>query len=180
MDPLLGSIMLFAGNFAPRGFALCQGQLLSIAQNQALFAILGTTYGGDGVATFGLPDLRGRAPIGAGQGQGLSSIILGQIGGKENVSLTLNNLPAHNHTCVVTVKAASDGRPGSDTPAGQALDSGSGKTLYSGATPDTPMAAGMATAQLAPSGGSQPFSIRKPYLGLNYCIATQGVFPSRN
>jgi len=180
MDPLLGSIMLFAGNFAPRGFQLCQGQLLSIAQNQALFAILGTTYGGDGVSTFALPNLSGRAPIGAGQGPGLSAVNLGQIGGKENVSLTINNLPAHTHTCVVTIKAANDGRPSSDAPAGQALDNGSGKTLYSGATPDTPMAAGMATAQLAPAGGNLPFAIRKPYLGLNYCIATEGVFPSRN
>jgi microcystin-dependent protein len=180
MDPLLGSIMLFGGNFAPRGFALCQGQLLGISQNQALFAILGTTYGGDGVTTFALPDLRGRAPIGAGQGPGLSVINLGQVSGLENASLTTNSLPAHNHTCVVTVKSANDGRPSSDAPAGQVLDNGSGKALYSGATPDTAMAAGMATAQLAPAGGSQPFPIRKPYLGVNYCIATEGVFPSRN
>src|SRR4051812_17662172 len=94
----LGCIFHFAGNFAPRGYMLCQGQLLSISQNTALFSILGTTYGGDGQVTFGLPDLRGRMPIGQGQGPGLSQIVIGELSGVENVTLTTNNLPAHNHT----------------------------------------------------------------------------------
>lgn len=180
MDPYLGSIMLFAGNFAPRGYALCQGQLLPISQNAALFSILGTTYGGNGQTTFALPDLRGRAPIGAGQGPGLTPIDLGEMSGSQTVTLVTPNMPMHTHPATVTINCANDGRPNSDAPAGQALDNGSGVNLFSGATPDTPMASGMATAQVGVAGGNQPFSIQDPFLGLNYCIATQGIFPSRN
>jgi microcystin-dependent protein len=180
MDPYIGSIMLFAGNFAPRNYMLCWGQLLPISQNAALFSILGTTYGGNGTTTFALPDLRGRAAIGQGQGPGLSQIDLGEMAGTESVTVLSTNMPAHTHTATVTINCVNDGRPNNDTPAGQALDSGSTVAMFSGATPDTAMAAGMATAQIGIAGGSQPISIQDPFLGLNYCIATQGVFPSRN
>src|SRR5213083_190033 len=105
-DPILGCIFMFAGNFAPRGYALCQGQLLSIAQNTALFSILGTTYGGNGQTTFGLPDLRGRAPVGQGQAPGLNNVQLGESGGIQSASLTINNMPAHNHAVTVSVNCA--------------------------------------------------------------------------
>jgi microcystin-dependent protein len=180
MDPYIASIMLFAGNFAPRNYMLCWGQLLPISQYSALFSLLGTTYGGNGTTTFALPDLRGRAAIGQGQGPGLSLISLGEMAGTESVSLQSTNMPAHTHAATVTINCVNDGRPNNDTPAGQALDSGSTVSLFSGATPDTPMAAGMATAQVGTAGGSQPISIQDPYLGLNYCIAVQGIFPSRN
>ena len=98
MDPLLGSIILFAGNFTPRGWAACNGQILSIAQNNALFALLGTTYGGDGMTTFALPDLRGRVPIGFGQGNGLTNVALGEAAGAEKITLTVAQMPQHSHT----------------------------------------------------------------------------------
>ena len=159
---------------------LCQGQLLPIAQNTALFSILGTTYGGNGQTTFALPDLRGRAPIQQGQGPGLPMVDLGQMAGNSTVTLTTANMPAHNHTAQVTINCAADGRPGSDTPVGSVLDSGAG-TIYASA-PDgsSTMNAGMATATIGIAGGNQPFSTQSPYLGLNFIIATEGVFPSRN
>lgn len=164
-EPFLGEISLFAGNFAPRGYALCQGQLLPIAQNTALFSILGTTYGGNGQTTFALPDLRGRAPIGQGQGPGLSSITLGQVGGEENHPLTVNELAPHSHPIGATNGAAASSRPAGRVDAG------------GGAYADT------ADAQKQvdpPVGGGQPHNNMPPYLGLNYCIALEGIFPSRN
>ena len=110
-EPYLAGIFLFAGNFAPRGYALCQGQLMSIAQNSALFSLLGTYYGGDGQTTFGLPNLQGRAPVGTGQGPGLPMVNLGEQGGAQSVTLTTSQMPAHNHACTVTLNAANDGRP---------------------------------------------------------------------
>ena len=111
MDPLLASIILFAGNFAPRGFYLCQGQILSIAQNTALFSLLGTTYGGDGRTTFALPDLRGRVPVGQGQGPGLSNYDLGEVSGTESTTLLVTNLPQHNHPLIATSEAGSTSDP---------------------------------------------------------------------
>ena len=180
MDPILGSIMLFAGNFAPKGYALCQGQVMAISQNAALFSLLGTYYGGNGSSTFALPDLRGRAAVQQGQGAGLGSVVLGEMAGLQSVSITTNNMPAHTHAATVTVNCVNDGRANNDIPAGQALDNGSGSNMFSGNTPDTPMAAGMATAQVGTVGGSIPISVQSPFLGLNYCIATVGIFPSRN
>ena len=173
----LGCIFHFAGNFAPRGYMLCQGQLLSISQNTALFSILGTTYGGDGQVTFGLPDLRGRMPIGQGQGPGLSQIVIGELSGVENVTLTTNNLPAHNHTLTADTNAASVG-----TPAGNLLaDSGGGQTagapIYSNSgVPNSALNA----KSIGVAGSSQPLPIRNPFLGLNYIICTEGLYPSRN
>src|SRR5689334_14491352 len=124
--PLLASIAIFAGNFAPRGWALCNGQILPIAQNTALFSLLGTTYGGNGQTTFALPDLRGRAPIGTGQGPGLSNVDLGQVGGTENVTLLTSNMPMHNHSLNASSAAADVGAPGATVVLANSGDSRSG------------------------------------------------------
>jgi microcystin-dependent protein len=179
-EPLLAGIFLFGGNFAPRGYMLCQGQILSIAQNTALFSLLGTTFGGNGQTTFALPDLRGRLPVGTGQGPGLPNMLQGEMGGADNVTLTSLNMPQHTHTVVVTIHAAADGRPTSETPANSFLDNTTGVNTYAGATDGTNMNAGMASVVVGPAGGSQPFNVQNPYLGMNYIIATQGIFPSRN
>jgi|SRR4051812_19889473 microcystin-dependent protein len=177
-EPILGQIMIFAGNFAPRGWATCDGQLMAIAQNTALFSILGTTYGGNGQTTFALPDLRGRAPIHPGQGPGLSSYVLGELSGVESVTLISTQMPAHNH--VVTINAAEAPQTVTDNPKGAVMaGSASGPQVY-GSAPDgaTQMNGGMATAGIA--GGSQPHENRSPFLCLTCCIATEGIFPSRN
>ena len=167
-EPFLAEIVLFAGNFAPRGWAFCQGQILSIAQNTALFSLLGTTYGGNGQTTFALPDLRGRVPIGTGQGPGLSSFSLGQVGGAETHTLTVQELASHNHVVNASNGGASATRPSGNFPAG----GGS----YASASDGTTMNAAM----IGNAGGSQPFDLHTPYLALNYIIAVQGIFPSRN
>ena len=169
-DAMLGEVRIFAGNFAPRGWALCQGQLLAISQNQALFSILGTTYGGDGRTTFALPDLRGRAPLGQGQGPGLANTRLGEKTGSENITLTQNNLPSHTHgldnlyELPISIKG-----PGNK-------DAADTKVLVLGAI----SGASAASANTKTTGGSQPFRIEQPSLGVNYIIALQGIFPSRN
>jgi microcystin-dependent protein len=169
MDPLLGQIYLVPYNFAPRGFAFCAGQLLPIAQNSALFSLLGTTFGGNGQTTFALPDLRGRVPVGVGQGPGLSNIILGELDGNESATLTQSQMPAHAHLASVTQAAATSTRPSNQVPA-------TSQAAY-GASPD---GSTFNPAFVQSSGGSQPFGIRSPYLGLNYVIALDGIFPSRN
>lgn len=179
-ESYLGAVFLFAGNFAPRSFALCNGALLSVAQNTALFSILGTTYGGNGQTTFALPDLRGRGPIGVGQGPGLPMINLGDVSGSQNVTLTSANMPTHTHAATVTIKAAADGRGSSDSPAGAFLDSVSGVLQFTTASDGTTMNPGMAVPTIQPAGNGLPFSVADPYLGLNYIICTQGIFPSRN
>ena len=179
-EPFIGQIMLFAGNFAPRGWATCDGQILSIAQNTALFSILGTTYGGNGQTTFALPDLRGRAAIHQGQGPGLSQYSMGEVGGAETVTLIAPQMPAHNHTATLTVNAAASPLSASDDPTNAVPAGASGQNVYAGA-PDgsTKMNAGMATAVINPAGGSQPHENRHPYLCMTYCIALEGIFPSR-
>ena len=167
-EPFLGQIMLVPYNFAPRGWAFCTGQILPIAQNTALFSLLGTTYGGNGQTTFALPDLRGRVPISSGQGPGLSSYDLGEVGGEESVTLLVNELPAHNHLVGASDVEVAQG----SVPKDQVLALGN----YYGPTPDTVMAVNM----IQPTGGSQPHENRQPYLTLNYCIALEGIFPSRN
>jgi microcystin-dependent protein len=177
--PMIGSIAMFAADFAPRGWAQCQGQLLSIAQNSALFSILGTTYGGDGRTTFALPNLCGRTAMQQGQGPGLTPVDLGEVSGATSVTLQASELPAHTHITSVTINAAADGRAGSDSPAGAVLDNGS--SIYASA-PDgnTRMNAGAATVAFGAAGGSQLVGIQNPYLGITYIIALQGIFPSRN
>lgn len=170
MEPILGSLLLFAGNFAPRGWAFCNGQIMSIAQNTALFSLLGTTYGGDGQTTFALPDLRGRVPIHWGQGPGLTPIQLGQSGGAESVTLTISNMPAHNHSLS---GSAGNGAP---IPTGHVLGSPDAN-IYDAKNPPT---LALNAASIGTVGGSQPFSIAQPYLALSWIIALQGIYPSRD
>ncbi|MDQ6726377.1 MAG: tail fiber protein [Actinomycetota bacterium] len=167
-DPFLGEIRLVPYNFAPRGWAFCQGQILAISQNTALFSLLGTTYGGNGQTTFALPDLRGRGAVSSGQGPGLSNISLGQVAGSETVTLTQGQMPAHGH-----LAGASNGAAGGSRPAGQVPAAGGAYAASSDGSTLNP-------AFIQNTGGSQPFPIRSPYLGLNYIIALEGIFPSRN
>lgn len=173
MEQFLGEIGIVAFNFAPRGWALCNGQLLPINQNQALFALLGTTYGGDGRTTFALPDLRSRIPLHFGQGPGLSSYSLGEVGGAEAVALTVAQLPRHSHAAQGASGAGSSSGPTGQVWAGSVLND----TPYrSGGVPTATMAAGAITA----TGGGQGHENRQPYLTLNFIIALVGVFPSRD
>jgi microcystin-dependent protein len=172
-SPFMGIIMAFAGNFAPQGWMSCEGQLLPISTNTALFAILGTTYGGDGQVSFGLPDLRGRAAIGQGAGPGLSNYVLGQQAGTETTTLTIAQLPAHNHA--LALQANADGAATPDPTNGYLSIASS--NMY-----ETTSSAAMATQNNAAAlaGGSQPFEILAPYLAMYQCIATEGLFPTRN
>ena len=172
-EAFIGSIVMFAGNFAPRGWAFCQGQLLSIAQNSALFSILGTTYGGNGQTTFALPDLRGRTPIGQGQGPGLTNVTLGEQAGSESVTLTPNQMPMHTHAVGCNSDSAGNPDPTNNVPG----NLGRLSTVKPFAATAS---ATMAPTMIAAAGGSQPFSIQQPYLGLNYIICLEGIFPSRN
>ncbi len=177
MDPFIAEIRMFAGNFAPRGWAFCNGQILSIAQNTALFSLLGTTYGGNGQTTFALPDFRSRVPVGTGQGPGLSDIDLGQQGGTETNTLIANQLPAHTHT----LNASGNG-PTVNTAAGNLLASQSranGGTMPNVYAPNSNQVA-MGTLAIGVTGGNQPFNNIQPYIGMNYIIALEGIFPSRN
>ena len=191
----LAEITLFAGNFPPRGTAFCQGQILSIAQNTALFALLGTTYGGNGQTTFALPDLRGRVPIGPGTGPGLSTIVLGEQAGAESTTLLTTNMPAHTHTATFdgaasTLNAATAKATLQAAAAGSVLAKSVDSVgtalplIYAPSGTATSAALGglnvAGTVTNAITGGSQPFSIRDPYLGLNFIIYLEGIFPSRN
>ena len=188
MDPFLGQIVSFAGNFAPRGWAYCDGQLLAISQYSALFSILGTTYGGDGRSTFALPDLRGRAPVAPGRGPGLSTRTLGQRGGQEEHTLIIPEMPSHSHISTGTVTAStSEGT--TNVPTGNVL--AAGKTpidrstvvdtnMYTNVGPNTQMAANEVTVTVGNNGGNLPHNNMQPYLAINFIIALQGVFPSRN
>ena len=186
--PFLGSIIVVGFNFAPPGWAFCNGQLLLISQNAALFSLLGTTYGGDGLMTFALPDLRGRVPVHAGQGSGLSNYNLGQSGGAENVALTINELPVHTPVITLNNLAAhvKNAAGNSQTPVGNvpAIEAAGVTATYSNAAPDATMAAGAisvtGTAAAGITGSGLPAPILSPYLTLNYIIALQGIFPSRN
>ena len=177
MDVFIGSIMMFGFNFPPNGWALCQGQLLSISQNSALFALLGTTYGGNGQTTFGLPDLRGRSPIGMGQGPGLSPISQGEASGTENVTLLTTNMPSHTHAAMVNVPVTT-ANASTEEPAGNII-AGQANNFFAAANTANGSMGGV-TATVNPAGNNQPFGIRNPYLGLNFSIALEGIFPSRN
>jgi microcystin-dependent protein len=169
-SPFIAEIVIFGGNFAPRSWAFCDGQLLSIASNQALFSILGTTYGGDGRNTFGLPELRGRASMHAGQGPGLSNRNLGQKGGSETNTLTVPNLPSHTHPLA---NNAVDDDPNTTNIQGNALANGGS---YSSATPD----ASTKPTTSGSTGSGAAVNNMQPYLCMYYIIALQGLFPSRN
>lgn len=165
-DPFMGTIMMVSFGFAPKNWAFCNGQLLSIAQNQALFSLLGTTYGGNGQTTFALPDLRGRTPLHFG-----SNFPLGTRTGSETVTLTTANLPAHNHTFSVLSLMADK-----SDPAGNFLGVPSGADIYSNQSSGFTATSTM----LASTGGNQPISNEQPYLAINFVIALAGIFPSQN
>ena len=170
-EGFIGEIRMFAGNFAPKDWAFCQGQLLSISQNTALFSILGTTYGGDGRVTFALPNLSGRVPVGVGQGAGLTNRQLGGMSGTETVTLTTAQMPAHSHTVNAVTADGNQNLPTNSFPANT-------KTLdkeYSTVAPNTTMNPTM----IGVSGGSQPFGVMQPSLGMNYIICVNGIYPSR-
>lgn len=179
MEGTIAEIRMFAGNFAPRNWQFCSAQILSIAQNTALFSLLGTTYGGNGQTTFALPDFRGRVAVGTGQGPGLPNYTLGQIAGTPTVTLLTTNMPAHNHqvTGQIPMQAAGDGTLTTDAngryPGPANVYSSSGADLQT----MQPLSINQATTI---AGGSQPFSIMPPYLGMNYIICMFGIFPSRN
>ena len=166
-EPFIGQVIITPYNFAPRGYAQCDGQLMSIAQNTALFSLLGTTYGGNGQTNFQLPDLRSRAPIHYGQGPGLSFHDLGESGGQESVQLTTGQLPAHTHGTGASTSEQSTDLPGGNVPAVGGAYAAPG---------DGPTAGGPTT----PAGGGLPHNNMSPFLALNFCIALQGIFPSRN
>lgn len=181
-EPFIGEVKLFGFNFAPRGYATCQGQIIAIAQNTALFSLLGTTFGGNGQTTFGLPDLQGRAPIGQGQGPGLSPYSMGQVGGTETVTITTAQMPMHVHSAIginirIPVNTAND----DSTAAGNYIGNSSPNDTF-GSVPSPTLSLGtpVVSGTTSVAGGSQPTQILSPYLCMNYSIALQGIFPSRN
>jgi microcystin-dependent protein len=171
-DPFVAEIRIFPFNFAPKGWAWCDGQLLPLSQNTALFSLLGTTYGGNGKSDFALPDLQGRAPMHPGQGPGLSLHDLGEMGGSETVTLLESEIPAHNHQG----GAQNIALGGSVLPTGNTLNRPASGNLYDSTNP-APVA--MAPEVIAPAGGDQPHNNLMPYLTFYFCIALQGVFPPR-
>lgn len=166
-EPFLAEIRIFPYNFSPRGWAFCSGQILSIAQNTALFSLLGTTYGGNGQTTFALPNLQSRTPIGFGQGPGLSPYQLGEVGGVETVTLTAQQVPAHSHQVLANPGPATTGVPGQTVSLANTTAAvyGPAQNLVTMNTVSEP---------------SQPHFNRQPYTVLNFCIAVEGIYPSRN
>lgn len=180
-EPFIGEVKLLGFSFPPLGYMSCQGQLLPIAQNNALFALLGTTYGGDGQTTFGLPDLQGRVPIGQGQGPGLPEYTIGEEAGNVSVTLTTGNLPMHVHPAMdVSVRMpVSTGGGDQSEPTGYVANQGT--DVYSSvATPNSFYGTVNVSGTTGVSGSGFPVGIANPYLVMNYSIATEGIFPSRN
>ena len=190
MQAFLSTILVWPPNFAPNGWALCAGQLMSISQNTALFSLLGATYGGDGIRTFGLPNLQGRVPVGAGQGSGLSLYNLGDNGGVESVNLGINTMPQHSHSATqnlavslpAVTTAGTTNQPGpSVAPAAPTDAARNPVNIYSNAAPNQnlgkPSISG--TISIGLTGNGLPHENRQPYLAVNYIIALQGFFPSR-
>lgn len=180
MEFYIGQIIMFGGNFGIRGFALAQGQLLPINQNTALFSILGTTYGGDGRTTFGLPDLRGRAPIGSGHGPGLQDYRLGVKGGVENVTLNWTQMPSHTHLASGIAHIGVTSSPGdTDDPAGSIPAQAANDNYLDGGSP-TSQWSGTSEVTVQNTGGNQAHTNLSPFLAINYEVALVGIFPSRN
>lgn len=163
-DPFLGELRLVSFNFAPKAWTMANGQLMPINQNQALFSVMGTTYGGDGMRTFGLPNLQGRAPVGTGNG-----IVLGEVGGEVSHTLNLSEMPQHNHMVNAVASAAGD------SPSGTLLGAGGAAVYNTFANPVS-----MNSAMIGVTGGSQPHNNQQPYLVMTWIIALQGIFPSQN
>ncbi|SHL69797.1 phage tail protein [Flavobacterium chilense] len=170
MDPFVAEIRIFPFNFPPKGWAFCNGQLLPLSQNTALFSLLGTTYGGDGRSNFALPDLQGRTPMHPGQGPGLSLHDLGESSGTETVTLIDSEIPAHNHNLMVTSLNSQ-----STNPSNTSLGRGNPVKVYLNSNPTT----NMGLNAIAPTGGNLPHNNMMPYMTMNFCIALQGVFPPR-
>lgn len=174
-SPFLAEIRIFPFGFAPRGWAVCNGQLLPISQNTALFSLLGTTYGGDGKSTFALPDLMGSAPMQQGQGPGLSSRMLGETGGEQTVTLLNTEMPMHTHALQAFAgRGSNTNAPGPEV----TLSSSQGNFVYDSATPNPFVH--MDPGMLPPAGGSLPHNNLQPCLTLNFCIALQGIYPARS
>ena len=171
-EPYLSQITMIAFNFVPRGYAYCDGEILPINQNQELFSLLGTTYGGDGRTSFGLPELRGRVPIHFGTGSGLPTYSLGQRSGEETTTLTVAELPSHTHTVKATTEDANSVRPRND----RVLAKSVGDNLYHSAS----NLVGMASGSVSSTGGGQGHNNMMPFLTIGFCIAITGIFPSRN
>nr|WP_199000330.1 tail fiber protein [Flavobacterium sp. ASV13] len=180
MEGTISEIRLFAGNFSPKYWATCSGQIMNISTNQALFSLLGTTYGGNGITTFALPDYRGRIPVGTGVAQGITQFPLGSLTGTNTVTASSLNLPLHTHVAPqasFALKSFADtGGTGSPTNANLASLTG----LYSAKTADSALKPVTPVITVAQTGNNQPITIQQPYLGMNYVICLQGIFPSRN
>ncbi|HVF57343.1 MAG TPA: tail fiber protein [Pyrinomonadaceae bacterium] len=185
-EPFIAQIVMFGGNFAPRGWALCNGQIISIAQQTALFSILGTTYGGNGQTTFALPDLRGRSPMHPGQGPGLSPRTLGEVSGSESTTLSNSNIPPMPVTFNLGINVSTE-----DATTGKPFSAGVGNYLASNTTslafippgtgvPDQKLNAGAISGTAQTGGSGTPVGIMQPYLCVNFIIALEGIFPSRN
>lgn len=173
MDPFVAEIRIFPFNFAPKGWAFCDGQILPLSQNTALFSLLGTTYGGDGKSNFALPNMQGNAPMHPGQGPGLSLHDLGETGGSDTVSLLESEIPSHSHTMMSFPGAGNRLIPG-----GNSIARANGSTPFIPNSPAPPLV-NMSDSAVAPAGGDQPHNNMQPYLTLNFCIALQGVYPPR-
>lgn len=177
-EAYLGEVKLFGTNWCPRGFAAANGQLLAISQNTALFSLLGTVYGGDGRTTFALPDLRGRVPISYGRGPGLSMYSIGERGGSEQHTLNVSQMPSHNHTALLRGESQTIADSGNIS--GNVLARTTSQIYSDESVPNASAALHADSIAVGNTGGSQSFSIVQPYLAMNYCIATQGIYPSRN
>lgn len=179
MDGYIAEIRMFAATFAPKNWAYCAGQIMAIQQNQALFALIGTTFGGNGINTFGLPDLRGRVAMGTGQGA--MNIVNGEVIGAENITLLVSNLPAHNHpaTGSVTQKAGTGKIALDPDPTGKYFGQSGGHSMYSSVA-NTNMGATAVNVQIGMAGANQQVPVVQPYTGMNYIICLYGIFPSRN
>lgn len=180
--PFVGEIKPLGFNFAPVGWAPCNGALLAIAQYDTLFALIGTTYGGDGQTTFAVPDLRGRVALHQGQGPGQPNYVIGQTGGQASTSVTVQNMPAHAHALTGSVAQAASANPGTtEAPGGNIpAGSGGGDNYAAASAADGAMAPLQIGGSLQPAGGGQPIDLMPPYLAFNYCISLFGIFPSQN
>lgn len=175
-DYYLGEILTVGANFCPAPMLSAEGQLLSISENSALFALYGTTYGGDGINTFALPDYRGRKGVGQGTGAGLSTFVLGQTGGAETSTMTSGTMPAHSHAARVR---ASNAAPDTNSPTGNSFATFPvGTNMYTTGNDNTPMSNN--EVQIVPTGSSAAFNVRDPYLAMRFCVVTAGIFPPRN
>lgn len=190
-DPFIGEVRMVGFNYAPYGWAFCQGQEISIQQNQALFSLLGVTYGGNGTTTFKLPDLRGRSPVGIGAGSPFTAVNIGDVGGQESMTLTSAQMPAHTHAVSGTCNMNVGGTPvspalaptsGSSVLGGSLSGSAQAAAIWSSELKDPVQLGNAITPNLALSvaGSSQPVAIRNPFLGINFVISMTGVWPSRN